>query len=197
MGELHTYSDVSGMLPFESGVFLALVRHFNESIWPSQILWVLIGITTLVALKKFPDRSFARRGLFFVLGASYLFTGYFFHQRIFSWVIPMAPVIYWAFYVQAALFILLGTLLDLFRVDLKRLNPGLFLIVFVSFVPIELFIGADFAELRLFGWSGARMSLVTLVSLFMFERKLGSFFLAAIPALYLLFSGFLYWGLFL
>jgi Family of unknown function (DUF6064) len=93
-------------LPFSVDAFFAVIAQYNESVWPAQVLLLLIALAAIaiLALKR-PWSSVAISG---ILASLWAWVGLVYHLAFFTSINPLAYVFGALSLVGAAVFVWLG-----------------------------------------------------------------------------------------
>lgn len=123
--------EIAVRLPFSVDQFFAVIRHYNEAVWPAQVVLLLIGLAAvgLLALQR-PWCSVAISGLLALLWG---WTGLAYHLAFFSSINPLAYAFGALSLVGAAVFVWLGVVrreLDFVLHRDARSAVGLLLLLF-------------------------------------------------------------------
>ena len=89
------------MLSFTADVFVANLAHYNQAIWPAQIVATLLGFA-VIAL-TFKPRATSGRIIGVVLATAWLWTGALYHGDHFARINFVAPLFGLLFVVQGLL----------------------------------------------------------------------------------------------
>jgi hypothetical protein len=89
------------MISLTADVFFANIAHYNQAIWPAQIVATLLGLI-VVALAVRP-RAGSDRFIGFVLATAWLWTGAIYHVEHFARINFIAPLFGFLFVAQAVL----------------------------------------------------------------------------------------------
>jgi hypothetical protein len=89
------------MISLTADVFFANIAHYNQAIWPAQIVATLLDLI-VVALAVRP-RAGSDRFIGFVLATAWLWTGAIYHVEHFARINFIAPLFGFLFVAQAVL----------------------------------------------------------------------------------------------
>jgi len=141
-------------LPFSVDQFFAVIRQYNESVWPAQVLLQLIGFAAIgVLLWKRPWSSVAISGMLAFLWA---WMGLVYHLTFFTSINPLAYVFGGLSLVGAAVFVWLGIVRRELDFAPRRNARGVIGAVFVTFALLiypawSSFAGHAYPNLPTFG----------------------------------------------
>ena len=118
-------------IPFTVEEFLGLFETYNLSIWPAQLVFNILAVSSFVLLVR--ESRHSSRIIFSFLAFLWFWMGLVYHILFFSSINPVANVFGIAFIIQGFLFayfgVIKGVLLLKFRMDLSGF-VGLFLLVY-------------------------------------------------------------------
>lgn len=152
MSEWWTYRP-SDLLMFSPETYYRLFALHNDAVWPAQIVAFAIGLVILAMLVWRP--SWAGRAVAMLLAASWAFVAWSYFAR-YATINIAAPYFAWAFYIQAALLLIVGTLVGKLTFEqpdswTKRLGLGLFAFALLGQPLIAPLAGRSWTEAELFG----------------------------------------------
>jgi hypothetical protein len=78
------------LLPFDRTALLALLAHYNEAIWPWQVLWVALAFAALGLLHPATRGALKTRGVAAILAILWAWMAVVFHFAFFSTIQPTA-----------------------------------------------------------------------------------------------------------
>jgi hypothetical protein len=109
MSEWTSYS-LRDLLLFSAQTYYRLFESYNAAIWPTQFLAAALGIAILVLLRR--RTAGASRGISAILAAGWLWVGAAFLAKRYATINWSAMYFAWAFGIEAALLLWLGTAKD-------------------------------------------------------------------------------------
>lgn len=109
------------LLPFDRDALLSLLAHYNEAVWPWQVLWVALAFAALGLLHPSTRSALRWRGVAAILAALWAWMAVVFHFAFFSTIQPAAWLFGALSLLQAAGLAWYGALHDGF----KPAAPGL------------------------------------------------------------------------
>jgi len=80
------------LLPFDRAALLSLLAHYNEAVWPWQVLWVALAFAALGLLHPATRTAFKTRGVAAILAGLWAWMAVVFHFAFFSTIQPAAWV---------------------------------------------------------------------------------------------------------
>lgn len=95
-------------LPFSADQFFAVIRQYNEAVWPAQVLVVLMGLAAMALLLW--KRSWSSVAISGILALLWTWMGVVYHLAFFTSINPLAYVFGAISLVGAAVFVWLGML---------------------------------------------------------------------------------------
>ena len=141
-------------LPFTTDQFLSVFKEYNQSLWPTQVILILIALLLLYFLfrKKIYSNSLISAGL----ALFWLWMGIVYHLIFFSQINPAAKIFGALFIIQAGLFIYYGIIKHNLKFKYKKNIIGFIAIVFflyaLIFYPLLGFaLGNRYPEMPTFG----------------------------------------------
>jgi hypothetical protein len=78
------------VLPFDRDALLSLLAHYNEAIWPWQVLWLALAFAALGLLHPATRGALKTRGVAAILAGLWAWMGVVFHFVFFSTIQPAA-----------------------------------------------------------------------------------------------------------
>lgn len=141
-------------LPFSVDQFFAVIRQYNESVWPAQVLLLLLGVASVAFLAwRRPWSNVAISGILAVLWG---WTGLVYHLAFFARINPLAYVFGALSLLGAGVFVWLGMVrreLDFTLSWDARSAMGLVLVAFalVLYPAWSTFAGHAYPNLPTFG----------------------------------------------
>jgi hypothetical protein len=78
------------VLPFDRDALLSLLAHYNDAVWPWQVLWVALAFAALGLLHPATRGALKTRGVAAILAALWAWMGVVFHFVFFSTIQPAA-----------------------------------------------------------------------------------------------------------
>lgn len=93
-------------LPFTTGQFFSVIQHYNETVWPAQIVLLLLALAALAALAA--RRPWASAFVSGILAALWAWTGVVYHLAFFTSINPAAYAFGTLALLGAAAFVWLG-----------------------------------------------------------------------------------------
>jgi hypothetical protein len=141
-------------LPFSVDQFFAVIRQYNESVWPAQVLLLLLGVAAVAFLSvRRPWRSVAISGILALLWG---WTGLVYHLAFFAGINPLAYVFGALSLVGAGVFVWLGMVRRELDFNLRGDARGAFGLVLVAFALVlypawSTFAGHAYPNLPTFG----------------------------------------------
>lgn len=93
-------------MPFSREEFLDVFRRYNETVWPTQLALLMLGIATLLLASLHNRRASAAASI--GLATLWLWTALAYHLAFFKAINPIATVFAAAFIVQAVLLLVQG-----------------------------------------------------------------------------------------
>jgi len=78
------------LLPFDRDTLLSLLAHYNEAVWPWQVLWVALAFAALGLLHPATRGAFKMRGVAAILAGLWAWMAVVFHFVFFSTIQPAA-----------------------------------------------------------------------------------------------------------
>ncbi len=160
------------MLPFTSEQFLAVFVHYNQAIWPAQVVAYIPGLLVLLLLPGRSDRS--DRSIAAILALMWGWTGIGYHLLFFAAINKAAYGFSAMFIVQAALFAYMGVWRRIrfgFRGS-ARAWAGIAFIVYamVLYPLIGQASGHGYPELPMFGVTPCPVTIFTFGALLLTRR---------------------------
>ncbi len=194
MSEWWTYRP-SDLLMFSPETYYRLFELHNAALWPAQIVAYVVGLVILVLLVWRP--SWAGRAVAALLAIAWAFVAWRYFAR-YATINLAAPYFAWAFYIQAALLLLTGTLfgkLTFKQPDswTERIGLGLFVFALIGQPLIGPLTGRPWMESEFFGIAPDPTVLATLGILLAVTRI--GWELLLIPLLWCAISGVTLWTL--
>jgi hypothetical protein len=107
VSEWWTYT-LGDFLMFSPSTYWRLVETYNRDVWPAQVAGLLAGVTALGLTLSRVDGAARLQAL--LLAAAFLWVGWAFHWQRYATINLAARYFAFAFWVQAALFVLLALL---------------------------------------------------------------------------------------
>ena len=104
------------LLPFDRDTLLSLLAHYNEAVWPWQVLWVALAFAALGLLHPATRTAFKTRGVAAILAGLWAWMAVVFHFAFFSTIQPAAWVFGAVSLLQAAALAWYGVVHDGFAV---------------------------------------------------------------------------------
>ena len=80
------------LLPFDRSALLSLLSHYNEAVWPWQVLWVALAFAALGLMHPATRGAFRMRGVAAILAGLWAWMAVVFHFAFFSTIQPAAWV---------------------------------------------------------------------------------------------------------
>jgi hypothetical protein len=185
------------MLPFDAEALTALYEQYNRSIWPGQVVAILLAAGTL-GLTARPSKAVAR-AIGLVLGAGWAWTGAVFLLQQFAPINFAAPVYGWLFLVQGGLLLWSLTIRGQRVFDLAPGAAGwaalVLAILALVLVPLgEGLVGSGWAAVELPGLAPDATAVFTLAVLAI-TRGRTPLHLAVLPFLWSVAAGLTAWTL--
>lgn len=118
-------------LPFSVDQFFAVIRQYNEAVWPAQVLLLMVGLTAIALLLW--KRSWSSVAISGILALLWTWMGVVYHLAFFTSINPLAYVFGAISLVGAAVFVWLGVLRRELDFILRRDGQGLMGMVLVVF----------------------------------------------------------------
>jgi hypothetical protein len=78
------------LLPFDRTALLSLLAHYNDAVWPWQVLWVALAFAALGLLHPATRSAHKMRGVAAILAALWAWMAVVFHFAFFSTIQPAA-----------------------------------------------------------------------------------------------------------
>ncbi len=122
-------------LPFSADQFFAVIRQYNEAVWPAQVLVLLMGLAAIALLLW--KRSWSSVAISGILALLWTWMGVVYHLAFFTSINPLAYVFGAISLVGAAAFVWLGMLrreLDFIPRRDGRSLMGMVLMVFALLI---------------------------------------------------------------
>jgi hypothetical protein len=141
-------------LPFSVDQFFAVIRQYNESVWPAQVLLLLLGVAAIAFLAgRRPWSSVAISGILALLWG---WTGLVYHLAFFARINPLAYVFGALALIGAGVIFWLGIVRHELEFTLRqdaRSAIGLVLVAFalVIYPAWSTFAGHAYPDLPTFG----------------------------------------------
>ena len=186
MGEWASYS-LSDFLLFAPRTYYRLFELYNAAVWPAQLAALAAGAAILALLRR--GRAADGRVAAALLAACWLWVAVAFHAQRYATINWAAEWFAWAFALEAALLLALGS-----RLDLRATRSGIALVAFALLLQ-PLFgplLGRDWRALELFGLAPDPTTVATLGALAC-ARGPVRWALAAIPLLWCAVGGATLW----
>ena len=141
-------------LPFTTDQFLSVFKEYNQSLWPTQVILILIALLLLYFL--FREKIYSNRLISAGLALFWLWMGIVYHLIFFSQINPAAKIFGALFIIQAVLFIYYGIIKHNLEFKYKKNIIGFISIVFflyaLIFYPLLGFaLGNRYPEMPTFG----------------------------------------------
>ncbi|MDM7950848.1 DUF6064 family protein [Hydrogenophaga sp.] len=118
-------------LPFSVEQFFAIIRQYNEAVWPAQVLVLLMGLAAIALLLW--KRSWSSVAIAGILALLWTWMGVAYHLAFFTSINPLAYVFGAMSLVGAAVFVWLGMLRRELDFVPRRDGRGLMGMVLVVF----------------------------------------------------------------
>jgi hypothetical protein len=173
-------------IPFTVDQFFNVFGTYNTAIWPAQVVAYLFGLLALVL--AFRASKISGRIVSGVLGLFWLWMGVCYHIVYFSKVNPAAVIFGACFVLQAALFLILGTIGGKlsFKFD-KRSLPVLgfcFAVYALLIYPLlGIAFGHSYPRIPMFGVAPCPTTIFTF-ALFLWAAKRVPLYMLLIPFLW-------------
>ena len=122
-------------LPFSVDQFFAVIRQYNESVWPAQVLLLLMGLAAITLLLW--KRSWSSVAISGILALLWAWMGVVYHLAFFTSINPLAYVFGALSLVGAAVFVWFGIFLrelDFAPRRDRRSLIGMVLVVFALLI---------------------------------------------------------------
>lgn len=196
MGALDSYA-LSDFLLFSSDVYARLFEIYNHSIWPFQIIALMIsGFIGYALIRKNISRS---RWIFLVVSMFWMWTAFKFHYQQFQSINIAAKYFAALFFVQGVLLMALGFVGNGFRSRHRGVpyKIGLGLFLYAAFVQAIFVLWTEriWSELLLFGWGPDATAVGTLGLILMFKNRIYGWLLFLAPLAWCCVSLLIYYGL--
>ena len=141
-------------LPFTTDQFLSVFKEYNQSLWPTQVILILIALLLLYFL--FREKIYSNGLISAGLALFWLWMGIVYHLIFFSQINPAAKIFGALFIIQAVLFIYYGIIKHNLEFKYKKNIIGFISIVFflyaLIFYPLLGFaLGNRYPEMPTFG----------------------------------------------
>jgi hypothetical protein len=120
--------------PFSAEQFLEVFKNYNQSVFPMQILFYLIGIIAIYLVIK-PNAN-PNKIIGSILAFFWLWMGVVYHLIYFTDINQLAYLFGAFFIVQGILFVVLGVFQDLFSFQFKKDMYGITGIILIVFALI-------------------------------------------------------------
>lgn len=118
-------------LPFSADQFFAVIRQYNEAVWPAQVLVLLMGLAAIALLLW--KRSWSSVAISGILALLWTWMGVVYHLAFFTSINPLAYVFGAISLVGAAVFVWLGMLRHELDFIPRRDGRGLMGMVLMAF----------------------------------------------------------------
>ena len=141
-------------LPFTTDQFLSVFKEYNQSVWPTQVILILIALLLLYFL--FREKIYSNSLISAGLALFWLWMGIVYHLIFFSQINPAAKIFGALFIIQAVLFIYYGIIKHNLEFKYKKNIIGFISIVFflyaLIFYPLLGYaLGNRYPEMPTFG----------------------------------------------
>ena len=176
------------LIMFSSEVYWEMITQYNYTIWPTQILIIVLNITMFISILRFNTY----RAFFIYSGILFLFLSEFYLNRHFTKI--NWPVSYFSY-----AFIIEGLALTFWCIRKRDLNHtyppnkvGIILLGVSITIPAQIFLADwNFHLTQLFGF-GLEATCLGLIAVLFCLRDLSARLLTIVPATWLLLSLIIY-----
>jgi hypothetical protein len=110
----------TNVLPFDRESLLTLFAHYNDAVWPWQVLWLALGFAALGLLHPRTRAKFKTRGVAAILAGLWAWMAVVWHFVFFTTIQPVAWLFGAVFLLQSAAFVWYGVLHDGFASNAPR-----------------------------------------------------------------------------
>lgn len=118
-------------LPFTIEQFLDVFRQYNISVWPMQIVFILLGVVTVYFSTR--KKSYSNKVIIIILAFLWLWMGIIYHLAYFSRINKAAMVFGALFIIQAFIFLYFGIIKNKLSFRLKPDGYGIAGIILIVF----------------------------------------------------------------
>ena len=186
---------VSDFLLFSPRTYHRLIAHYNDDLWPAQLLAFAAGTGILLLLRS--GSAQATRAIHLVVAVGWAWVAWGFHLQRYT-TINWAAVAFAAAFALEALLLAVAAVATRPRLIASRrpaavIGVGMFLVALIAYPLIARLGGRDWNEAELFGLHPDPTALGTLGLLLLASR--GGIFLGVIPALWLVIAALTLYGL--
>lgn len=186
MADWRTYR-LHDFLLFSARTYYRVAEHYNRDIWPLQLLALAAGVSILIlAVRRSSPRVVAA-----LLAAAWIWTGWEYELKRYATINWAARGFGVAFFVEAALLIVVGVLLDGFQMKVDPFAIGMFAFALVVEPSIAVVAGRPWPAVEIFGVGPDPTAVATLAVLLLARQRL----LTVIPILWCAISGATLWTL--
>jgi hypothetical protein len=148
MSEWWTYT-LSDLILFSAHSYYRLIELYNASIWPAQVLALLLGVVVVVLVRRGSPAS--GRWVAFLLAAGWLWIAFAFHAARYAKLNTAAPWFGWMFGIEAALLLWLGRAFE-WPSDLQgRTGLAIYLFALVVMPLMAPLLGRGWRAAEVFG----------------------------------------------
>ncbi len=188
---------LADFLMFQPQTYQRLLANYNQTLWPMQLVALLLGLALLWLLFKRPKQ--ADRLINTGLCICWLWVGVVFHLQYFASINWAAWGFGALFMLQAALLLLFGVLLNKVtyqhvQTPVSRFGLLVFLFALVVYPLLTALMAGDWAQGHYFGTSADGTCLATM-GLLMIVKSGWRWLLAVLPVIWLVISVVMGWVL--
>jgi hypothetical protein len=120
--------------PFTHEQFMEVLRNYNTSVWPIQIVFYLLGILALILLIR--KNKFSDRLIFSILTCYWLWIGIVYQLMFFTTINKAAYFFSFIFILQGIIFLFIGVLRPSVSFEYKKDMYGIMGWIFVIYALI-------------------------------------------------------------
>ncbi|WDE06764.1 hypothetical protein SG34_007630 [Thalassomonas viridans] len=184
---------LSDFLLFTPQSYLRLLNHYNHTIWPFQLVALLLGIINLILIKR--PLAYGNRLISLSLAFNWLWAGIVFHYYHFTGINWAAPAFALLFILQALLLVIFGALKNNISYQPPKTPAGytgllIYLFALVLYPAFTGYLHSGWEKADYYGSSADAACLATLGLLLMANRR--SYYLI-LPLLWCLLSSAMAW----